>query len=469
MKKRVLLFLLLNLFCCKIYSQQWFSLDSGLIGNGQFDHVNAFCADTVHNILWAGGSFQTTFNGDSLNSLGYWNGIQWLPFVNIVNGDTFLGFKDGIINDLIIYDGKLVIAKEWFPNGNSFYNVVSVNSDNNNVMGLGKFNGSIHTLCIYHDTLYAGGEFTTYTNFYFPFNSNNVSRIATWNGTDFTPVGSGIGVGGIVYDLCVYNDKLIAAGYFEGAGGNYCKNIAAWDGTAWSAIGNGIGQAGTYDVIVHSAESYHNKLFVGGDFDLSSTQVGQGLIYWDGINWNNAGGDFGDVRTIKVFNDKLYAGPCNFILPVNEISYYDDSVWHSMGYGPSDDVLAIEDYSGSIYAGGKFLNIQNPLIYTGYVARFEPAIDTTGIEINESNENEISVYPNPSNETIFIHYNLQNNSIVTISVFDLYGTEKIKKEISTQQSGTQTEIVSLKELPQGIYFIRVLSNEFSNSVKIVKK
>jgi hypothetical protein len=53
------------------------------------------------------------------------------------------------------------------------------------------------------------------------------SRIASWDGSGWSPVGSGIG-GGLfmVEELTEYDGKLIVGGSFTTAGGVAAKNIA---------------------------------------------------------------------------------------------------------------------------------------------------------------------------------------------------------------------------------------------------
>ena len=69
--------------------------------------------------------------------------------------------------------------------------------------------------------------------------------IAKWNGTAWSPLGSGMsGTGGrTVFALTVYDDgtgaALYAGGIFTGAGGVPADHVAKWNGTSWSALGNG--------------------------------------------------------------------------------------------------------------------------------------------------------------------------------------------------------------------------------------
>ena len=87
--------------------------------------------------------------------------------------------------------------------------------------------------------LYAGGQFTTAGGV-------AANRIAKWNGSSWSPLGSGMndGYGVSVIALTVFDDgsgpALYAGGYFTTAGGVAANYIAKWNGSSWSALGSGM-------------------------------------------------------------------------------------------------------------------------------------------------------------------------------------------------------------------------------------
>ena len=100
-------------------------------------------------------------------------------------------------------------------------------------LGLG-VNSWINALTVFDDGsssgpgLYAGGSFT---------NAGGIAanNIAKWDGSSWSPLGSGIGgLFAEVYSLAAFDDvqegspALYAGGYFETAGGSYASNIARW-------------------------------------------------------------------------------------------------------------------------------------------------------------------------------------------------------------------------------------------------
>ncbi len=97
--------------------------------------------------------------------------------------------------------------------------------------GLPGLNDAVHALTVYNGELIAGGRFTTA-------GGAPANRIARWDGTAWSPLGSGIN--DRVYGLTVHNGELIAGGSFTTAGGVPANRVAHWDGTQWSALGSGV-------------------------------------------------------------------------------------------------------------------------------------------------------------------------------------------------------------------------------------
>ena len=85
--------------------------------------------------------------------------------------------------------------------------------------------------------LYVGGDFTTA-------GGNPASRIAKWNGSSWSALGSGMNGSNPgfapVTALAVSGSDLYAAGGFTNAGGVEANRIAKWNGSSWSALGSGV-------------------------------------------------------------------------------------------------------------------------------------------------------------------------------------------------------------------------------------
>lgn len=80
-----------------------------------------------------------------------------------------------------------------------------------------------------------------------------------------------------------------------------------------------------------------------------------------------------------------------------------------------------------------------------------------------------NIFPNPFNDHLHIDYSVQNESPVNISVYNLTG-QKMEYLVSTNQhqAGNYTTTFDARKLSTGVYYIRILANEKSETVKVVK-
>jgi len=241
-------------------------------------------------------------------------------------------------------------------------------------------NGTIYALTVFDDgsgsgpALYAGGVFGTVGGVY-------SQGVAKWDGNEWSGLAGGVsgGKGGWVEALTVYDDgsgsgpALYAGGYFEEAGGVVASSIAKWDGTAWSPLGSGM--TGFFP-IVSTLMAYDSgtgpELYVGGTFNGAGGVTANRIARWNGTSWSPVGGGTnGDVLVMKVFeNDPtsdgtsvLYAGGVFTTaggVTVNRIAKWDGTAWSALGSGMNSQVRALavfDEGTGSgpaLYAGGGF-------------------------------------------------------------------------------------------------------------------
>ena len=212
--------------------------------------------------------------------------------------------------------------------------------------------------------LYAGGGFLTAGGV-------SASRIAEWNGTHWSPLGSGLN--GFVAAMAVFDDgsgpALFVAGGFSQAGGQFARGIAKWNGTSWSALGNG--SAGMFQVVYALAvfdDGGGPALYAGGAFSgIGGLTVANGIAKWNGTSWSALEwGVVGSVRSLAVFDDgsglALYAGgsfaQTGGQLTVDNLARWDGSSWSAVGGGANGVVQALtvfDDGTGpALFAGGEF-------------------------------------------------------------------------------------------------------------------
>ena len=169
-------------------------------------------------------------------------------------------------------------------------------------------NGHVTALKASGSVMYVGGDFTNAGGV------PNADRIAKWNGSAWSALGSGIG-NGAVYAIAVAGGKVYAGGTFINAGGDpKADYLAVWSGTTWAHFCEATGPALTGEV--KALQVIGNRLYIGGGF--------------------NNGGGFADADGI-LYCDLTTGTPANILAPGN----------------PGYAVYALTaDSNGILYAGG---------------------------------------------------------------------------------------------------------------------
>ncbi len=242
---------------------KWDGTNWHALGTGADAAVNALATDGTY--LYAGGSFNSI--GGVSSRLAKWDGSSW----STVGGQSV---SSGGVNALLWRSGTLYAAGGFIYVGST--NVQRIAAfDGTNWSGMGSgFDASISALAHDGTTLYAGGGFTT---------SGGVTtrRVARWNGSTWAELGTGLD--NSCYSLLFIGSDLYAAGYFATAGGIPAKNIAKWNGTAWSALGDG------FNSYVYSLAEMNGDLYAGGAFTASGVNSMKYLAKWNGSSWTNIG------------------------------------------------------------------------------------------------------------------------------------------------------------------------------------
>ena len=90
--------------------------------------------------------------------------------------------------------------------------------------------------------------------------SNPCNRVATWDGTQWECLGTGVGI--VARAGCIWNGDLVVVGDFwnNGQPCSGCNGVAVWDGAAWTALDQGFNN----DVLTCTV--YNGDLIIGGDF-----------------------------------------------------------------------------------------------------------------------------------------------------------------------------------------------------------
>lgn len=224
-------------------------------------------------------------------------------------------------------------------------------------MSGGVYYTGVNALSIYNNELIAGGFFTTAGGV-------NANNIAKWNGSNWAPLGSGLN--GTVRALTVYGNDLILGGDFYIAGG--INAIAKWNGNSWSPLGSGI------DNIVYALTVYGDDLIAGGFFVTAGGKNAFGIAKWNGNSWDTLGSGLGQVQSLTVYGNELIAGGY-FTSAGNYIAKWNGNSWSSLGsgignIGSTTHVDALSVYGSDLVVGGSFsiaggVNVNNIAKWNG--------------------------------------------------------------------------------------------------------
>jgi hypothetical protein len=240
-------------------------------------------------------------------------------------------------------------------------------------LGGGIPSGVVHALALFDDNepgepppLFAAGGFDEAGGI-------AAGSIARWDGQSWSALGSGLETdndGSIVNDLAVCDPdaegplpvSLIAAGYFDRAGGQESTSIAAWDGQDWHALGDGLQGGWDGRGLVDQVAVFDDdgdgpnppRLFAAGDFTGSGEQQVWFIAQFDGQQWTEVGGGTNGPITALVTFDPDGPGPEAAMLlaaggfskagqtPVHGIARWDGAAWTDAGLLNGKAIGAVE-------------------------------------------------------------------------------------------------------------------------------
>lgn len=330
-----------------------------LPGGGLNSQVNTLCV--YNGQLYAGGFFTQANPGGtpiSAAALASYNGTAWTSrslsstVVNalFVHDDQQGGgpqlYVGGSFSGAPGISGTGRIARF---NGTTF---TSVGGGISGSVGGGL---RVNALAQYHGDLYAGGAFANAGT------ASAVNCLARWDGTAWTSVGDGIATldsNGIrsMGTFQPHNgpETLCVSGNFTSVGpapGTAAARIAAWNGSAWSPLGTGLNLVGASTMAVYPQTGADSALQVGGSFTNPGGYPGSSLGRWDGTRWNTLGKGFKSTSSAAAI--RVIKSPHNPALPaVPSTPGRADVSDHASGSARGKPPVTANDLRSVIYLGG---------------------------------------------------------------------------------------------------------------------
>ncbi len=380
---------------------RWNGSSWSALGSGTSDSVTA--VGVVGTDVYVGGSFISA-GAVSARGIAKWDGAVWSALGS--------GMND-IVGHIVVRGTNLYVGGNFTQADNLIVNHVA-RWDGNSWSGLGP-PGTINGLSFFSRAVAAGGGNVYAGGFFTGAGKVRASRIARWDGTNWSPLGGGIkgtneGNGTVISAIAVSGSNVYVGGVFTNAGGVGANSIARWNGASWSALGAGIpgsvqaiavrgkdvfaggnftmdlgggtatniahwdgstwlalpglSFAGTSNSFFVNAIAVHsNDVYVGGSFFAGnfSGQRSTNIVRNDGIDWMPLGsGVNSNVNAIVVSGSEVYVGG-RFTdasgVSANRIAKWDGSNWSALGAGVSTvSVLSIAVLGSNVYVGGSFTN-----------------------------------------------------------------------------------------------------------------
>lgn len=316
--------------------------------------IYASAYDSVSNLIYIGGNFTTVTDYVTVNQsakyVAVWNvATSRFSCLGNTSGAAINGLS-GLVNCMILDEinrrlyigGAFSLAYDNSLNGQSARNLVIYNLDNSKFYSFGVYNtgtnGVNNTVrCLVVDTsnniIYAGGEFTTYTDPSYP--SGSARCVVGWrvSTSRFVPLGvigttnNGVGdwinttnkVNALAIDISnqvLYLGGIFVAGYdgsFNGSGGPYAPFLIKYyiPARRFAPVRYGVNN----DVNALALDSSNGILYIGGVFYQSN------LCHYMAGNRSN-GGSTGSMMMTK------YDVSDNIIKPIDQ-SY---NIGHANGW-----------------------------------------------------------------------------------------------------------------------------------------
>lgn len=257
----------------------------------------------------------------------------------------------------------------------------------------GSLNNTVLVMAVIGVDLFVGGTFTDVNN-----NGTSLTaadRVAKWDGSDWSALGVGsAGNGSIangqVNELAVVGSDLYVGGTFtnlnnSGTSLSAADRIAKWDGSDWSALGSNGAGGGSLNNTVSALAVIGTDLYVGGTFtDVNNSgtvlTAADRITKWDGSNWTalgvGAGVDgsiaSGSVTSLAAIGSAVYVGGSftdvnnsgTVLTNADRFTKWDGSNWLALGSDgagggslTSGQVNALTDIGTDLYLGGSFSNV----------------------------------------------------------------------------------------------------------------
>ena len=434
-------------------------------------------------MIVVGGEF--TEIGGALSSIAEANNIaafdedEWLSLgTGVTGGDMSIVFA------LAVYEGDLIVGGNFTNAGSvDVRNIARWDGENWYPMAEGVGNdtntGRVYALFVWNGELYAGGRFNEA-------GTETVSNIARWDGTSWSPVGSGRPT--YVHEFCEFNGDLVAGGLYNG---DFRSSVAIWNGSIWS----GMGIEGYVFALTTYEYEGAERLIAGGFFFGESgiynlAYYGGGYTWWEfegGIIHTDFG-CFAEVHDLQVFDKTLvvsgYFTEAGGTTAAEAIVTWNRNWKDIGGIGTSGrawcHALLVDEKEKCIYVAGDFATVDGGTIRSVNMGQYVYGKTTTGPPGPPGTSQELetvkdfTAYPNPFNPVTMIAFSLDSPTNVRLKIYDISGRCIATLMDGQQETGAYSLAWDGKDnlgntVSSGIYFAKLNIGDSGNRREMTKK
>lgn len=266
-----------------------------------------------------------------------------------------------------------------------------------------------HSLNQYFDTI------TSYTNFIMKFST--ITKKLKWS--------TGFGSGVEIYDLTGdKNNNIVMVGLSASS-----LPTKQHTGSFWQPSNNG-----SYDSFIsifNPSDSLIYSTYVGGELydTYSEVTAYNNYIYCTGSSKS------GLAATTPFPLANLGGSPA---------AWWQPDINTTFGYGNGTGIITRFNFTSTLYVGIEEL-------------------------VNSNNNNSlVSVYPNPSSETLYLKFKTNINEKILVEVYDILGRNMYLKSFN-YITENQVEQLDLSNYTNGMYVIKISSTKQQECIKIIKE
>lgn len=383
-----------------------------------------------------------------------------------------IGFNGPIYSIVLQPDGKIIVGG-WFSTykGLTENKIIRLNPDGTKDVsfniGTG-FSDVVSSIALQPDgKILVGGTFSFY-------NGTTANRLIRLNsdGTIDTSFDTGTGFNNDILSIIVQPDgKIILGGAFTTYKGLTEKKIIRLNSDGTKDILFNIG-TGFNDHIRSIALQTDGKILVGGDFTVFNGYLQNRIIRlnsdgtMDTTAFYNGSGFNGSVYCIMIQPDgKMVIGGNfvtykglteNFITRLNSDATK-DTTFTGTGFNGSIVYSIFMHPDNRITIGGIFSYYNNSVSSSCLITLYGDSVLS-----NESfvNQNDVSLWPNPTQNTLNI--NNSNNSIKAISIYNFEG------KLIYENTNNNTTI-DISNFASGLYLAKIITEEGEFTKKFIKE